>query len=249
MESALADLSLVDERAPQPAATPAPASPSGALLDRLLRDGDGLTTELLAAADTRPYLASLAALTAGGAAVFGLALGLQGGLLQALVSAVKFPLVVLGAAAISLPLLHLAQAVFGRPLPPDKLSAVVLQALATATLTMAGLIPLAVIAWLSLSRGAGPESAVAWMAYRRLVLGAVAAGAVGGVVGARRLARAVSWPALLPWTGALGLAGLQLSWLLRPVVGMPGALVLLRPLESDGLTEVLTALAAALGLS
>lgn len=220
---------------------------SPVLLERLLRDGDALSTELTTAPDAPRRIGPLAAAAAGGAAVFGLCLGLQAGLGQALVSAVKLPLIVLGAAGASLPLLHVAQALAGRPLAPARLSALVLQALATATVTMAGLAPLALITWLSFAAGAEPGSDVAWMAYRRLVLATVAVGGLGGLVGAVRLRRHLPAGALLPWALGLGLVGVQLTWLLRPVIGMPGDLVLLRPLESDALQEILEALAAVLG--
>lgn len=217
------------------------------LFDRLLRDGRPLSQELLTAPGVAARIGPLAAIAAGGAAVFGLALGIQGGAVQALVSAVKLPLIVLGAAGISLPVLHVAQALFGKPVAPERLSALVLQAVGTATVTMAGLVPLAVITWLTFAAGAGPDSPELWVAYRRLVLATVAVGALGGLVGAARLRHAVSVRALLPWSAVLGLAGLQLTWLMRPVIGMPGREVLFRPLESNAVAEVLKALAAVLG--
>ena len=66
-------------------------------------------------------------------------------------------------------------------------------------------------------------------------------------MGATRLLRVLPVRATLLWSGVLGLVGLQLTWLLRPVIGMPGQLVVLRPVESSGLAEVLQALAAVLG--
>jgi len=243
------DLLSAPSEAPLPDVCPS----SRTLLDRVLRDGAALSLELCIGPGAAAQVAPLAALAAGGAALFGLAIGLQGGPLQALLSAVKMPLVVLGSAAVSLPLLHVGCALAGRPLAPERLSALVLQSLATATATMAGLAPLALVTWLSFSLGAGDDgSPLAWFAYRRLVLATVAVGGVGGLVGAWRLwralpARALPARALLPWGMALGLVGLQLSWLLRPVIGMPGEAVLLRPVESSGLAEVLTALGAVLG--
>ena len=222
-----------------------------ALLERLLRDGAGLSRTLLEGPGAAAAVAPLALLAAGGAALFGLAIGLQGGLAQALVSAVKLPLVVLGSAALTLPMLHVCCAQAGRALAPERLSALVLQAVATATVTMAGLAPLAVVTWLtfSLGSGGGHEGGdAAFYAYRRLVLATVAVGGLGGLVGAVQLWRVLPVRATLPWVGALGLVGLQLSWLLRPVIGMPGRLVILRPVQGSGLSEVLSALAAVLGV-
>ena len=99
------------------------------------------------------------------------------------------------------------------------------------------------VAWLTVS----VQSVSEWYIYRRLVLTAVAVAGTGGLVGAHRILRVIPLRAAVPWAGCFGLAGLQLSWLLRPLVSMPtGDFVLLRDLESNGLAEVLTALLAVL---
>lgn len=221
------------------------------MLDRILRDGPGLSQQLLTTPDVQRRITSLVLVTAAGAAVFGVAIGLPGGALQALSSAVKLPLVVLGAAGISLPVLHVAQALAGEPVPPERLSALVLQAMATTTLVMAGLVPLVAILWLSYTAGIDPEHDVdaLWRAYRRMVLAIVAVCEISGLIGVARLRGVISDWALIPWAFVLGLGGLQLTWLLRPLIGSPGDPVLFRPLESNGLAEVLSALLAVLGLS
>ncbi|MCK6502925.1 hypothetical protein L6R53_05935 [Myxococcota bacterium] len=239
---------------PSPRSAPEPVAPTDprGLLEALLRDGAGLSRALVDGPGAAAAVPALALLAAGGAALFGLAIGVQGGLAQALVSGVKLPLIVLGSAASTLPVLHVSCAQAGRALAPERLSALVLQAVATATVTMAGLAPLAVVTWLTFSLGGdggGHEGTdAAFYAYRRLVLATVAVGGVGGLVGALRLWRVLPVRATLPWIAALGLVGLQLSWLLRPVIGMPGRLVVLRPVQGSGLHEVLSALAAVLGV-
>ena len=254
---------------PMDATLPVPASPAITspppqedlpegmeLTGRLLRDRAGLTEAILADRDTARLVTGLTAITAVAAAAFGLAVGLQGGPFQAAMSAVKLPLVLLGAAGISLPMLHMSCALSGFRLAPRQLSALVLQALATAAITMAGLAPLIVVVWLTVSAlPFGAEVCVddvcsgggGWYAYRRVVLATVGVAALGGLAGASRLLRAVPIRAAIPWTLAFGLAGVQLSWLLRPLVGMPEApTVILRPLESSGLHEILVALWAVL---
>lgn len=225
-----------------PRAAPAP------LFERLLRDGAGLGREIQEGAAPAAWIGPLAGATALSAALFGLAIGVPGGALQAAVSAVKLPLVLLGSAGMTLPLLHVACAQAGLRLGPDRLAALVLQSMATASTAMAGLAPLALVVWLSMDLfgGTDPE-ALAWYSYRRFVLAIVATGAVGGIVGAVPLLRVVPLRAALPWVAGLGLAGLQLSWLVRPVIGSPGPFVWLRPLESSGLSAVLDALLAVLG--
>ena len=223
---------------------------------RVLRDRRGLTDAILSGREHRSLITALTAVAAAGAAVFGLAVGLQGGLLQAVLSAIKLPLVLLGAAGISLPLLHLGCALSGRRLLPQQLSALVLQALATAAVTMAGLAPLVVVVWLSLGALPLHDHALScaeggcqaqWYAYRRVVLATVGVAALGGLSGATRLIGVLPLRALLPWTAALGLAGVQLSWLLRPLVGMPeGPTVFFRAIEANGLQKIVEALLAVL---
>lgn len=228
---------------------PSPARAAASrLFERLLRDGAGLGRELLDGPAPAPWIGPLAGATALSAALFGLAIGVPGGALQAAVSAIKLPLVLLGSAGMTLPLLHMACAQAGLRIAPDRLAALVLQAMATASTAMAGLAPLALVVWLSMDLfgGTDPE-ALAWYSYRRFVLAIVATGGVGGIVGAVPLLRVVPLRAAVPWVAGLGLAGLQLSWLLRPVIGSPGPFVWLRPLESSGLSAVLDALWAVMG--
>lgn len=216
-----------------------PALSSEPLVGRLLRDGRGISAEILDDLRTEELVPRLLALTGVCGAVFGAAIGLPGGLAQAAASAVKFPLILLGAAALSVPALALATSLSGVRLRLPQLSALVLQALSTAAAVMAALVPLAVVVWLSASAFSSSD----WYVYRRAVAAFTGVAALGGVVGALRLLRALPSLAVGPWSLLFGLAGLQLTWLLRPVIGQPdGDFVLLRPLESNGLAEVLVML-------
>jgi hypothetical protein len=239
---------LLDDPARADVLAPAGPVPGDApsLLDRLLRDRRGLSAGILADAHDPALVPGLVRVSVGGAAAFGLAIGLPAGLGQMALGAVKLPLVLLLASALSLPVLHVATAQAGRRLRYGQLNALVLQALATGAVTMAGLAPLIALGWLFTSVGeAGADQA--WYAYRRVVLGGAAVAGVGGLVGAARLLAVLPLRAVLPWAAAFGLCALQLAWLLRPVVGMPGGpLVLLRPLEENGLVQLLRALAAVL---
>ena len=100
------------------------------------------------------------------------------------------------------------------------------------------------VGWLTASTlGAGD-----WYAYRRAVAAFTVVAMLGGLVGASRLLRALPVMAVGPWAGLFGAAGLQLGWLLRPVVGQPEqAFALLRPLMSNGLAEVMVLLGTVLG--
>lgn len=179
-----------------------------------------------------------------GAALFGLAVGMPGGVVQALLSAVKFPVVLLLSAGASLPVLYVGTGLAGRSIPYRNLSALVLQGVATAAVSMAALAPLVVVGWLTLSLLSGVE----WWVYRRLMLLSLVICVLGGLAGARPLMDNLPASAAAPWTLAFGLVGLQFTWLLRPIIGNPAAdhVVLLRPLESSGLREALEAIAAVL---
>lgn len=226
----------VDLEAPAaPAVDPSPE----ALPARLLREGGLITDQILSGGAAEALTPRLMLTAAGAGALFGLAIGLPGGLAQALSSAIKFPLVLLGSAAIGLPALRIGTALSGQRLRTAQVSALLLQSLATAATTMAALAPLAVVAWLSASTFSDSNL---WV-YRRAVAAFTAVAMVGGFVGASRLLRALPLTAVLPWAGILGAAALQLTWLLRPVIGKPDLdFALLRDLESNALAEVLVLL-------
>ncbi len=236
--------------APEPVLLP-PADDG--LMTRLLRDPAGLRREITSAAPSHELISGLLRLVAASAAIYGLAIGLQGGLLQALSSAVKLPIVVIAAAGFALPLLYLTSRLSGLRLSMSQISALVLHALASATITMACLAPLVAICWLTLmtththAHASGDVCDYLWWVYRRVTLAGVGVAAIGGVLGAARLLRAVPLSAGLVWGGGFALAALQLSWLLRPIVGTPitdGAL--LRPIEGSGIDALLLALHAVL---
>ncbi len=203
---------------------------------RLLREGAIITDQILTGGIAEAITPRLLMTAAGAGALFGLAIGLPGGLGQALASAIKFPLVLLGSAALGLPTLRIGCALSGHRLRTAQISALLLQSLATAATTMAALAPLAVVAWLSASTFSDSNL---WV-YRRAVAAFTLVALLGGLVGAARLLRALPISAVLPWAGLLGAAALQLTWLLRPVIGKPDLdFTLLRDLESNGLAEVL----------
>jgi hypothetical protein len=221
------------------------------LVGQLLRDRQAISAAILSGrAPARLRETLLGAALAGGG-VYGLAMGVQGGLLQMVVSGIKLPLVIVGAGAVSLPALFMLARLFGGKVNIGVLGELLLQALATATLVMAGLAPLVAVWWLTVTP-AGDLSEhdaldAAWQAYRRVVLAGVGVAGVGALVGARQLRGAVPLPASLAWSLVYGLCALQLTWLLRPVVGQPGSFVLGRALEGDGLGRAVEAFFAVLG--
>jgi len=180
-------------------------------------------------------------------AFFGLMLGLQGGVAQALLTALKLPLIWLGAAAISLPLLWLLSEPRAAEADPKSVTVPVLQALASGSLAICCLGPILPVVWLTLTEFNGGTLDASWFAYRRVFLAGLVVALVGVVLVARSLLQRFQWPAVFAFGCTTGLAGLQLAWLLRPIVGAPGSgVVLFREVESNGLAQVLQALAAVL---
>lgn len=203
---------------------------------RLLQDGASVTRQILEDRDVDALVPRLLAVSACSGALFGLAIGLPGGGAQAMISAFKLPVVLLGAASLGLPALQLGASLSGRRLRSAQVSALLLQSLATAATTMAALVPLAVVVWLTANTFYDSE----WFVYRRAVAAFSAVAALGGLVGASRLLRALPFSAVLCWGALFGVAGLQMTWLLRPVIGSPSDdLVLLRSLQSNGFAEIL----------
>ncbi|MBL8618105.1 MAG: hypothetical protein JNM72_21005 [Deltaproteobacteria bacterium] len=241
--------------APPVVTVPPPADwsalgPAG-LAGWMLRDRAALTAAIRAGAHSPRLRRDLAVVTACGAGLYGAAVGVAGGPLQMCAGAVKLPLLLLGAAAISAPVLTLSTRVFGAAIRAPSLLTLTLQALGTASLVMAGLAPALAVWWLSIT-GAEPgldpalAADAAWWGYRRVVLGGLVVAAAGGALGAARLSSAVPMRAAVPWAGAFAAAALQLAWLLRPIVSRPGEGAVLRPLEGDGVDAVLRVIEAVL---
>ena len=253
---AATDLRSKEEGAPL---DPAELRAGGPLLlaGQLLRRRAALSRLIVGGAHDAVMRRDLTVVAAGGAGLYGAAVAVAGGPLQMLAGAVKLPLVMLGAAALSLPVLWLSARMFDAKLGVSALGALVLQALATAALVMAGLAPIVAVWWLSVQGGevqgldalADSQALEAsWRAYRRVVLGGLMVAAAGGAMGAARLSGSVPLRAAAPWSATLALCALQLAWLLRPLVGNPETDALLQPVERDGLWAALRAIGAVLGV-
>jgi hypothetical protein len=197
--------------------------------------------------DTRRTRA-MVALISSCMAIYGLMLGMQGGVAQGVLTAVKLPLIWLGAAGISLPLLWLlsAQKKNG-PRLVEPVTEPVLRALASGSLAICCLGPILPVVWLSLVELYGGTFNASWMAYRRVFLAGIFFALLGVVVIARSLLQRFRWPAVLAYGCTTALAAVQLAWLLRPIIGTPDSgLVLFREIESNGLSQALKALVAVL---
>lgn len=201
---------------------------------------EGVAEAIRSGLDLRPLLRRQLILAAVGATLFGAALGTYGwNLEQVMASAVKAPLLLLGATALCFPSFYVLQ-LLRASRPATLARAAALQA---AALGATGAV------WGSLSLPLVFLTTTT-VHYRLTQFLALVIGAGGGLAGARRLAklyRAVCEDGgprrrliiLLPYVVLYGAVGGQLAWLLRPFIGSPELpFQLFRPLEGNMLSAI-----------
>jgi hypothetical protein len=210
---------------------------AGSLVERLLREPDGIWRQIAAERDLGTLTRQLLLATALPLTVQGAVLGASSSVLQALSSAVKLPLLFLLTLAICLPTLYLFNLVFGSRLRVSQTLAVVLCAMATTAVLTLGFTPISVFFLLSAR------------SYAFFKILNVAILALTGVVGLRVLvtgmasvtpsAEGAAPPAsnrklLRGWLVVYAFVGTQLAWTLRPFFGAPGLpFELFRTLEGN----------------
>lgn len=238
-----------------------PASePSLLIIERILRDREGVWQQIKIEHRLNSLIWSMIASATVALACYGLVLGLSNGLLQALASAIKLPVLFFLTLVICLPTLYLFNLLFGARLSVRQALAIVLAAFTvTACLTLA-FAPISLFFLIS-----APS-------YSFFKLLNVAIMTLTGVVGlkfliegmrsmnrlalhdqiAERAAREpeqagetepvepalayqpVSMGLLNVWVVLYGFVGTQLAWTLRPFFGDPNApFQIFRPIESN----------------
>lgn len=166
----------------------------------------------------------LAAITLFGA-VAGLSVGAWGGGLHMLYVATKVPLLLLGTLTIGLPSMVVLGRFVGCPLSFSGAASLALSSIARTSLVLAALAPATAYFALTLpARGA--------VVYRAVVLSQVFAFAIAGFVGVTalrgRLASVVDdrtrhRRVVCLWIALYSFVGAQLTWIVRPFLGNPGA--------------------------
>jgi hypothetical protein len=223
--------------APEPVAIPV------GLLETMIRQ-PGEYGNRLACAQERPRTAKqLLLMILAGTAVFGAAIGSHHSGLQILYAAIKLPLVILLTAAVCTPVLTALNVALARPANLSHDLLVVLGALARASLILAALAPLPLIAAL-------------WgVGYHTMILLVVGCCGVAGILGLALLVRGL-WRekrsavfTTLALLLVFSLAGTQMTWSLRPYVLRPCAsdVVFLRGLEGSFADSVETSMDSAQG--
>ena len=221
----------------------------------------GLLHDVAASRQLAGHAAALTVVMVAGAAGYGAVLGSWHGTRLAVFCAVKLPLVLILTTLITIAFSWVAALLFGVPLRFPQVVVLNLLTLATASLLLASLVP---VAWL-FTRAAGPPTTASRTAHNLLYLmhtGMVAVCGAGGMrllwVALQRVVRLRKGlvPVFLIWFTTFTLVGGEVAWALRPFVGSVSAeypVVFLRKDALDGnvyefiLTDILPHLINALG--
>jgi len=227
--------SNVPEQSPSDLASPvAPASPirpsepesdpPGSLVERLLREPDTLWRQVESGRELGTLNRQLVLATSLPLALHGAVLGASSGVLQALSSAVKLPLLFLLTLAICLPALYLFNLVFGSRLRAVQTLAILLAAMATTAVLTLGFAPISVFFLLSARSYAFFKLlnvailTVTGLAGLRVLVAGMAAVARRGM--SRPNTSSNPW-LLRSWLIVYAFVGTQLAWTLRPFFGSP----------------------------
>ena len=236
------------DAASKPAHAPLDASTSEhttlGLVDDLLRNHGRLLARIAAGEDLGGLARSLVLIIAVSAALFGAAMGAYRGGIQVLFAGIKLPAALLFTAALVTPAFAAMNAAARGRLDPRRDGAVMLTALAAASLLISGTAPLILLAGF-------------WgVSYHDTVLLVVGSCGVGGLFGLGFFLRSVLRGAGLArlWV-ALGVGvvfagvGSQMSWTLRPFLVRPRTVQapFLRDLEGSFLDSVGTSVDSARG--
>jgi hypothetical protein len=223
----------------------APPRDSLSLIDLLLRDRAGTLARIRAGAELKPILATMVATIAVAMAIVGAALGSYRGGVQIVYAAIKLPLVLLGAAALSAPALSAIGAALGRR---SRLAAdftLVMSAVAFGALLLAATTPL-----ILLGRAAELD-------YHRMIVCTVLAFAVAGCATLRMIVQGVAEEQAPGWRSAVAgmccvfaLVGGQLAWALRPYLVRPRTpdVPFVRAVEGSLFDSVSTSVRSARGI-
>jgi len=185
------------------------------VVDRLLRTPTRFMASL-ESAEMRTTARALFATTLIAAAIFGACIGSYRGGLQTLYAAIKFPLVLVLTAALTIPVLTSLQSALGHKTSLSRDTTLVLSALAIASLMMAAASP---VLFLCMDRG---------VSYHTTILLVVGTGAAGGFAGLTVLfagLRAIPFThratVLLTTLLVFALTGSQMAWMMRPFLTRP----------------------------
>lgn len=218
-------------------------SEEAGLLESMIRQ-PGECANRITRDSERPQTAKkLLVMILAGCAIFGAAIGSHHSGLQILYAAIKLPLVILLTTAVCTPVLTALNVALARPASLSRDLLLILGSLARASLVLAALAPLPLMAALSGVR------------YHNMILLVVACCSVAGIMGLALFVRGMwnNTRAVIFTMAALllvvSLTGTQMTWSLRPFVLRPCAkeAVFLRALEGSFADSVETTMNSAQG--
>jgi hypothetical protein len=214
------------------------------LVDQLLRDRPAMIARIQSGTDLAAIMRTMCVTIAVTMAIVGAALGSYRGGIQIAFAAIKLPLVLLGTAALSAPVLSAIGSALGRRSRVAVDLALVMAALAFGSLLLAACTPLVVL-------GRAME-----LPYHRMILLVVFMFSMAGLASLRTLIGALATEAAPGWrTSMLGLCtvfalvGGQLAWSLRPYLVRPRAqdIVFVREVEGSLFDAIGTVIESAQG--
>jgi hypothetical protein len=114
-------------------------------VESVFRDADQLCQETIQTVAVRPKVAALTLYAVGGGALYGLTMGLNHSVLQAVVSALKVPVLFLVTLAICLPTLHFIGLLFGSTIRFSQSFLVLLAGIALTSILLGAFAPIALL--------------------------------------------------------------------------------------------------------
>jgi hypothetical protein len=192
---------------------------------RVVREHESLIDDVIADRSVGSRWRELALLMVVSAAIYGIVLGWWHGPRLASYVAIKLPLVLLLTSAFTMMFAWVAARAMGLALRFAQVGALTFLGLATASVLLASVTP---VAWLFTATALPPPSPAARTAHNMLYLTHTLLVSVSGLAGTRNLWRALRatrapLPAVLAtyltWLVAYALVGGEVAWMLRPFVG------------------------------
>ena len=229
------------------------------VIERILRDREGIWRQISSEYRLNALIGQMLGSSTIALACYGIVLGSSNGILQAISSAIKLPILFLLTLAICLPTLYLFNLVFGARLSIQQAMALVMTAITVTSMLTLAFAPISLFFWIT-----APN-------YEFFKLLNVAILTLTGVVGLsfllngmrrmnalnapppppesadaakpERVEPPVNMSLLYLWVVLYGFVGTQLAWTLRPFFGDPGApFEIFRRIESNFYVNIIHSL-------
>ncbi|MEB3360396.1 MAG: actin-binding WH2 domain-containing protein [Synechococcales bacterium] len=202
-------------------------------LDYILRAQTALFEQIHSQKELPRIIASMSILCILLSAIYGVVMGMYNGVLQAIASAIKLPILFLLTALICIPSLYTFNVLLGQSFKFLQTVALMVMTLGTTTILLASLAPIAFFFGLTTQN------------YQFLLLMHVLIFGLCGIYGVRYLYRGCSYIAfrmeqplnnllLRIWIGIYAIVGMQLGWRLRPFIGNLDAPFQIFRVQDDG---------------